>query len=132
MSIRLVDYSDEIGVSAGSTFTWHKKENVTVSSDANSVISLYDNGDLIISANTEEFEIPKEASVKDLVLLIKAILDLPPEVEVPLVELITLEELHEDLLANNQLLLEIRRNTEALQNIIQLLTTQNELIREQF
>jgi hypothetical protein len=132
MSIRLVDYSDEIGVSNGNAFTWHLKTNVTVSASEDAVISLFDDGELILSANTEDFEIPKEASVKDLVLLIKKILSLPVDIEVPLEELITLEDIHEDLILSNELLLEIKKNSKILVNILQVLTEQNELIRQQF
>lgn len=132
MSIRLVDYSDEIGISNGNAFTWHLKKDVTVSASESAVISLFDNGELILSANTSEFVIPKEASVKDLVLLIKKILSLPVDIEVPLEELITLEDIHEDLVLSNELLLEIKRNTECMSQLIEIQLKTNELLQEMF
>lgn len=125
--IRLVEYGDEVGVNVGNQFTWHKKEDVTVSSNKDALISLFDKGELIISANTEDFIVPEEASVKDLVFLIKNIINIPDTV-IPIEDLITLEDIYEEQLKSNVFLELIQMNTRELRKIKELLKKNNKLL----
>lgn len=73
--IELVEYdNDEVGIKVDNEFNFYKKKNLTVASSGESVIKLFNEGNEIIAANTEEFITPQEASVYDLVLLIKNII----------------------------------------------------------
>ena len=64
-------------------------------------MSLFNKGELIVSANTEEYNVPYELSVKDLVFLIKKILTLPDEAEVVIEDEITLEDIYKQQLITN-------------------------------
>lgn len=73
--IQVIAYAtDEVGIKIDHKFDFYKKANVTVSSNEGAVIKMYNGEDEILSANTEEFIVPSEASVQDLILLIKAII----------------------------------------------------------
>ena len=99
--IRLIDYGKEVGINIGNEFKWYPKVDVTVSSDEDAKVSLFNKGELIVSANTEEYNVPYELSVKDLVFLIKKILTLPDEAEVVIEDEITLEDIYKQQLITN-------------------------------
>ena len=99
--IGLIDYGKEVGINIGNEFKWYPKVDVTVSSDEDAKVSLFNKGELIVSANTEEYNVPYELSVKDLVFLIKKILTLPDEAEVVIEDEITLEDIYKQQLITN-------------------------------
>jgi predicted secreted protein len=72
--IRLLDYGAEVGINIGNTLKWYLKTDLSVSSNEDANISIFDKGVEIVSENTSKFLIPNESSIKDLIFLIKEII----------------------------------------------------------
>ena len=132
--IRLIDYGKEVGINIGNEFKWYPKIDITVSSNKDAQVSLFDKGELIVSANTEEYNIPYELSVKDLVFLIKKILTLPEEIEVVIEDKITLEDIYKQLIYMSTLQIEsiniISNQVDMSSILIEELKVQTELLKE--
>ena len=132
--IRLIDYGIEVGINIANEFKWYPKTDITVSSDKDAKVSLFDKGELIVSASTEEYSVPYELSVKDLVFLIKKILTLPAEDEVVTEYEFTLEDIYkQQLIANstlNSMLISLNRVVDLNSSLIDEQMVTNKMLKK--
>ena len=89
--IELIESGDEIGVKIRNSLIWYDRDDITVSSNEDATINLYNLEELILTANTEDFITPKESSVKDLVIMIKNIITTVPSLQLTLDELAAIQ-----------------------------------------
>ena len=89
--IELIESGDEIGVKIRNSLIWYDRDDITVSSNEDATINLYNLEELILTANTEDFITPKESSVKDLVVMIKNIITTVPSLQLTLDELAAIQ-----------------------------------------
>ena len=52
--IRLIDYGIEVGINISNEFKWYPKTDITVSSDKDAKVSLFDKGELKNQGTFEE------------------------------------------------------------------------------
>ena len=71
--IRLIESGLDLGIQIDNSLNFYLREDITISSDVNAVISMFNKGELLFTANTTSFIEPEEASVNDLVIMIKNI-----------------------------------------------------------
>jgi len=128
--IRLIDYGNELGVSYKEHFSWHLKADVSVSS-SDGLVTLYDKGEVIVSESPENYLIPKESSIKDLVLLIKNFFlkDVSGEV-VPIEDIITIEDIYNEQLITNSLLDLMRKQNDSQEEILNELKICSKYLRK--
>ena len=98
--IELIESGDDIGVKFNNSFIWYNRSDVTVSSNEDATINLYNSGELILTASTEDFITPKESSVKDLVIMIKNIITTVPSLQLTLDELAAIQGANSPSAAN--------------------------------
>tara|TARA_R110000824_G_scaffold29701_1_gene98581 strand:- start:122 stop:745 length:624 start_codon:yes stop_codon:yes gene_type:complete len=89
--IRLIESGLDLGIQIDNSLNFYLREDITISSDVNAVISMFNKGELLFTANTTSFIEPEEASVNDLVIMIKNIITTVPVLELTLDELAAIQ-----------------------------------------
>ena len=89
--IRLIESGLDLGIQIDNSLNFYLREDITISSDVNAVISMFNKGELLFTANTTSFIEPEEASVNDLVIMIKNIITTVPALELTLAELAAIQ-----------------------------------------
>jgi len=81
--LELINSGDEIGIRVDTNINFYKKSDVSVSSTDSYIIDFIVNDIIVASATPDEFLFPKEASLYDLMILIKGILSGDESLYVP-------------------------------------------------
>lgn len=89
--IRLIESGLDLGIQIDNSLNFYLREDITISSDVNAEISMFNKGELLFTANTTSFIEPEEASVNDLVVMIKNIITTVPALELTLDELAAIQ-----------------------------------------
>jgi hypothetical protein len=100
--IELIGSGEDVGIKDNNKLDFYPREDLSVSSTEESVIVIKDtrNGVEVLRANTTDFISPEEASVKDLIILVKGIIDTVTVLELSVHEIQAIQNANNPSISN--------------------------------